>query len=154
VEAEVDSNNFQRVGASSNTQVGREFEDAAQLFFESSGIRVKRAYTAPVGFKVKKLKVFDFGSDNPPILIECKSYTWTSGGNSPSAKIRGMNEAMLLFSVAPPEYRKILFVLKHVHQRSGVSLAVHYIKNQGHLIGPGIEIWEFDLDAKQGARVF
>lgn len=154
MEAEVDSNNFQRVGASSNTQVGREFEDAAQLFFESSGIRVKRAYTAPVGFKVKKLKVFDFGSDNPPILIECKSYTWTSGGNSPSAKIRGMNEAMLLFSVAPPEYRKILFVLKHVHQRSGVSLAVHYIKNQGHLIGPGIEIWEFDLDAKQGARVF
>jgi hypothetical protein len=65
-----------------------------------------------------------------------------------------MNEVMLLFSVAPLDYRKILFVLKHLHQRSGVSLASHYVKNQGHLIGPGVEIWEFDLDLKQGARVF
>jgi hypothetical protein len=56
------------------------------------------------------------------------------GGNSPSSKIRAMNEAMLVFSVAPPEYRKILFVLKHLHQRSKTSLATHYIKNQGHLI--------------------
>jgi hypothetical protein len=109
---------------------------------------------APVGFKIKKKKKFDLGSADPPILVECKSYTWTVTGNSPSAKIRGMNEAMLVFSVAPPEYRKILFVLKHLHLRSGVSLAAHYIKNQGHLIGPGVEIWEFDLDAKQGVQVF
>jgi hypothetical protein len=65
-----------------------------------------------------------------------------------------MNEAMLLFSVAPPHYRKILFVLKHLHMRSGVSLSAHYVKNQGHLIGPGVEIWEFDLATKQGAWVF
>ena len=113
-----------------------------------------RNFEVPVGFKVKKNKKFDLGSDDPPILVECKSYTWTSGGNSPSAKIRGMNEAMLLFSVAPPQYRKILFVLKHVHQRSGVTLAAHFIKNQGHLIGPSVEIWKFDFDKKQGARVF
>jgi hypothetical protein len=56
---------------------------------------------------VKKNKTFDFGSDDPAILVECKSYTWTSGGNSPSAKIRGMNEAMLIFSVPPAHYREI-----------------------------------------------
>ena len=149
----MDVNNFQRIGASSNTAAGREFEEAAQLFFEASGIKLRRDFVAPVGFKIKKNKKFDLGSDEPPILVECKSYTWTTGGNSPSAKIRGMNEAMLLFSVAPPEYRKILFVLKHLHQRSGTSLAAHYIKNQGHLIGPGVEIWEFDLEQKQGARL-
>lgn len=148
------TNNFQRVGVASNTEAGREFEDAAHIFFDKAGIKLTRGFTAPVGFKVKKNKVFDLGSDQPPILVECKSYTWTSGGNSPSAKIRGMNEAMLVFSVAPPEYRKILFLLKHAHQRSGVTLASHYIKNQGHLIGPDVEIWEFDLDAKQGQRVF
>jgi len=59
---------------------------------------------------------------------------------------------MLLFSVAPKHYRKILFVLKHL--RKDVSLAAHYIKTQGHLIGPKIEIWEFDLKEKHGKQVF
>ena len=147
-------NNFQRVGSTSNTEVGRDFEEAAHIFFEASGIKLTRGFLAPVGFRVKKDHKFDLGSEEPPILVECKSYTWTAAGNSPSAKIRGMNEVMLLFSVAPPHYRKILFVLKHLHLRSKVSLAAHYIKNQGHLIGPGVEMWEFDLDAKQGVRVF
>jgi hypothetical protein len=97
---------------------------------------LKRGFVAPVGYKVKKDKKFDLGSASPPILVECKSYTWTAGGNSPSSKIRAMNEAMLVFSAAPPEYRKILFVLKHLHLRSKVSLAAHYVKNQGHLNWP------------------
>ena len=65
---------------------------------------------------------------------------------------QGLERIMLLFSVAPDRYRKILFVLKHL--RKNVSLAAHYVKTQGHLIGPGVEIWEFDLDAKQAQRIF
>jgi hypothetical protein len=145
-------NNFQRVGSISNTHVGREFEEAARLFFAETGISLQAGFTAPVGVRVKKLQKCDIGSDDPPILVECKSYTWTSGGNSPSAKIRGLNEVMLLFSVAPNHYRQILFVLRHL--RKDVSLAAHYIKTQGHLIGHGVEIWEFDLDEKRGERVF
>ena len=145
-------NNFQRVGSISNTHVGREFEEAARLFFSETGIPLQAGFTAPVGVRIKKSHKFDLGSDNPPILVECKSYTWTSGGNSPSAKIRGLNEVMLLFSVAPSHYRKILFVLKHL--RKDLTLAAHYIKTQGHLIGQGVEIWEFDLDRKRGERVF
>jgi hypothetical protein len=135
-----------------NTGVGGDPEEAARLFFAESGISLRAEFTAPVGVRVKKPHKFDLGSDDPPILVECKSYTWTSGGNSPSAKIRGLNEVMLLFSVAPSQYRKILFVLRHL--RKDVSLAAHYIKNQGHLIGYGVEIWEFDLDKKHGERVF
>jgi len=145
-------NNFQRVGSISNTHVGREFEETARLFCFQSGVSLQANYSAPVGFKVKKSHKFDLGSDAPPILVECKSYKWTSGGNSPSAKIRGMNEVMLLFSVAPDHFRKILFVLKHLRRQ--VSLASHYVKTQGHLIGPNVEIWEFDLDEKFGERVF
>jgi hypothetical protein len=144
-------NKFQRVGSISNAHVGREFEEAARLFFSQTGILLQSGFSVPIGFKVKKLHKFDLGTETPPILVECKSYTWTSGGNSPSAKIRGLNEAMLLFSVAPNHYRKILFVLKHL--RRNVSLAAHYIKTQGHLIGSGVEIWEFDLDHKNGKRV-
>ncbi|MDX6270865.1 MAG: hypothetical protein QOD28_2088 [Acidobacteriota bacterium] len=145
-------NNFQRVGSLNNTQVGREFEEAAQLFFAKTGIPLQPSFAERVGYRIKKAHKFDLGSKKPPILVECKSYTWTSGGNSPSAKIRGLNEVMLLFSLAPKRYRKILFVLKHL--RKDVSLAAHYIKTQGHLIGPGIEIWEFDLEKNYAEQVF
>jgi hypothetical protein len=145
-------NNFQRVGAISNTHVGRDFEEAARLFFAKTGVVLRPKFSLPVGYKIKKQHEFDLGSDTPPILVECKSYTWTSGGNSPSAKIRAMNEVMLHFSVSPPHFRKILFVLKHL--RGEVSLANHYVKTQGHLISPGIEIWEFDLATRQAAQVF
>jgi hypothetical protein len=145
-------NNFQRIGSVSNTHVGREFEEAARLFFATTGVSLQPGFAAPVGFKVKRSHKFDLGSEDPPILVECKSYTWTTGGNSPSAKIRGLNEVMLLFAVAPEHYRKILFVQKHL--RKDLSLASHYVKTQGHLIGPNIEIWEFDLERKLGAQIF
>jgi hypothetical protein len=106
-----------------------------------------------VGFQKKKIHKFDLGSEEPPILVECKSYMWTSGGNSPAAKIRGMNEVMLLFSVAPPQYRQILFLLRDLNQRTSLSLATHYIRNHEHLIVPNVEIWEFDLPTGHGARI-
>ncbi len=144
-------NRFQRVGAISNTYAGREFEEAVRLFFAEAGIALEPRFRAPVGFEVKKSHEFDLGSKQPPILVECKSYTWTAGGNSPCAKIRSLNEAMLLFSASPPGYRKILVMLKH--SRKQETLAAHYIRTQGHLIGSDVEIWEFDLDHRQGERV-
>ena len=147
----MDINNFQRVGSISNTHAGREFEEAALLFFKQTGISLERNFVAEVGYSRKKLHRFDLGSEDPPMLVECKSFTWTSGGNSPSAKLRALNEVMLLFSVSPAHYRKVLFVLKHL--RGEMSLAMHYIKTQGHLIGPKIEIWEFDLDSKLASRL-
>lgn len=149
----MERNNFQRIGVTSNTEAGRAFEEAAHIFFEASGIVLTKNFVAPVGFVTKKDHRFDLGSEHPPILVECKSFTWTTGGNSPAAKIRGMNEVMLLFSVAPPHYRKILFLLKHVHPRRNLSLATHYIRTQDHLIGPKVEIWELDLESKQAEQI-
>ena len=74
-------NNFQRVGAISNAHVGREFEEAARLFLAETGITLQLGFRAPVGHKIKKSHKFDLGGEKPPILVECKSYTWTSGGN-------------------------------------------------------------------------
>jgi hypothetical protein len=143
--------NFQRIGSISNAHAGRDFEDAACAFFATTGIILRRDFAVSVGYDVKRPHKFDLGSDNPPILVECKSYTWTTGGNSPSAKIRGMNEVMLFFALAPAHYRKILFLLKHL--RGEVSLAQHYIKNYGHLVAPGVEIWEFAIEQKDGQRL-
>ena len=146
-------NNHQRVGATSNSHVGRDFELAAKIYFEKSGIKLTPSFPESVGFKRKKLHNFDLGSSDPRVLVECKSYTWTASWGSPSAKIRSLNEAMLLFSVAPPEYRKILFLLKHVHLRRGLSLGQHYVNTNGHLIGPGIEIWELDLATEEAVCI-
>jgi hypothetical protein len=89
-----DTNNFQRRGAISNAHAGREFEEAARLFFENTGIPLSPAFPVPVGGRIKKSHNFDLGSENPPILVECKSYTWTETGKSPSAKLRGMNRVV------------------------------------------------------------
>jgi len=145
-------NKHQRKGVPNNAYAGREFEAAALLFWESEGIVLKPNFSIPIGYSEKKQHRFDLGSADPPILVECKSYTWTETGGSPSAKIRGINEAMLLFSLVP-DYRKILFLLKHMHTHRKISLAAHYIHTQGHLIASRVEIWEFDLPAKTGERL-
>lgn len=66
-------NNFQRIGAISNTHAGREFEEAARLFVANTGVSLQPGFVAPVGFKVKNDHKFDLGSESPPILVECKS---------------------------------------------------------------------------------
>jgi hypothetical protein len=136
--------NFQRKGALSNAHAGREFEEATLLYFKETGVVLQRNFDVPVGFRTTKLKRFDLGSEDPPIIVECKSFAWTETGNSPSAKMHALNEVMLVFSAAPQRYRRILFVLKHM--RKDVSLASHYLERFGHLIGPNVEIWEFDMD--------
>ena len=141
-----------RVGPITNAPSGREFEERVRLFFAETGVPLQPQFSVSVGVRKKNTHKFDLGSEDPPMLVECKSYTWTSGGNSPSAKISGLNEVMLLFSVTPARYRKILFIAKHL--RKNVSLAAHYIKTHGHLIGADVEIWEFDIDEKRAQQVF
>lgn len=144
----LDNRRFQRVGALSNTHVGREFQLAVREFLTTQGLTLELEFGIDVGYALKKRHRFDLGSAEPPVLVECKSYTWTSGGNSPSAKIRGLNEAILLFSVAPPEYRKLLVLLRHLRREE--SLAANWLRNYGHLVPRGVEIWEFDPDTKEG----
>jgi len=144
-------NRFQRLGAISNTHAGRDFENAAQGFLARQGVAVESDFRVPVGHQRPKLHRFDLGSAEPSVVVECKSYKWTSGGNSPSAKLRNLNEAMLIFSVTPREYRKMLVMLRHF--RGETSLAAHYIHSQGHLIPVGVEIWEYDDVTDNGLRL-
>ena len=148
----MDINNFQRVGSLSNAHAGNDFEDVTQRYFAEMGIALTRNFTAPVGASAqKKIRRFDLGSADPPVLVECKSHTWTQGGNSPSAKMTVWNEAMYYFHLAPGEFRKIFFVLKH--SRRGVSLASHYLANYGHMVPEGVEFWEYDETSKTAVKI-
>lgn len=140
-------NNFQRFGSKSNTHVGRAFESVAQEYFRQQGVMLGTNYSVPVGVSVKKKnRKFDLGSDEPPVLVECKSHRWTSSGNVPSAKITVWNEAMYYFKLAPPRYRKVLFVLHDFSKKRDETLAAYYVRNYCHLIPKGVEILEYNED--------
>ena len=135
---------FQRIGAESNSQVGRDFELVAKQFFASQGVSLQIGHQVDVGIgAVKKRHSFDLGCAERKWLVECKCHRWTAGHNVPSAKITVWNEAMFYFHVAPPQYKKIMFVLQDLRRGTGESLASYYLRTYGHLVPEGIEFWEY-----------
>jgi hypothetical protein len=142
--------NFQRVGSSSNTQVGIDFETAAVQCLAAAGVHVTPRFAVPIGVgQLKKPHTFDFGSQEPPVLVECKCHRWTAGGNAPSAKLTVWNEAMYYFAIAPVDYRRIFFVLRDHLSARRQTLAEYYIGRYRHLIPDGVEFWEFDETDKR-----
>ncbi len=147
--------NHQRRDADSNTQAGNQFEEAALKYFrEQENLALHRNHQLQIGAaNITKARRFDLGSNEPPILVECKSHRWTESGNMPSAKVTVWNEAMYYFHLAPREYRKVLFVLRDQRNGSGESLANYYIRNYEHLIPHGVEILELDLNKNTATKI-
>ena len=144
---------FQRIGAASNARVGRDFESIVRAYFAGEGLALTPDHAVAVGHGNRtKLHRFDLGSEDPRILIECKSHRWTTGGNSPSAKLTVWNEAMYYFHLAPSRYRKCLCVLSDFRERGRLSLAAHYLNSYSHLVPDGVEVWEFDADTGLGVK--
>jgi hypothetical protein len=141
-------NNFQRIGSISNAHAGREFEEIALNYFESINIMLHKTLTLPIGAgNVKKLHTFDLGcnsSEHGNIIVECKSHTWTSGGNVPSAKLTVWNEAMYYFFLASKDYRKIFFILKDYSLKRRQTLGDYYIRTYNHMIPYDVEVLEYD----------
>lgn len=136
--------NHQRVGSVSNTGVGDAFEmkvfDALRPDFED----LRRPFPLVIGHIRQKSHRFDMGSAKGRTIVECKSHTWTAGGNMPSAKLTVWDQAMLYFYLAPRGWRK-LFVVKHdIHPKSGQSLCAYYLRTHHHVIPDEVEFWEFD----------
>lgn len=144
---------FQRKGVASNSSVGKAFELKAQLFFASINLNLHPGLSIPIGINGTKLHSFDLGDSTAKVLVECKSHKWTEGRNVPSAKMTEWNEAMYYFYAAPGEFRKILFVLKDYSQKRKETLAQYYIRTYPHLIPKNTEIWEFDENKNEAARL-
>jgi len=78
--------------------------------------------------------------------VECKSHTWTSGGNVPSAKMKNWAEAMFYFHMAPSDYRKIFVVERSVRPGRSESLLAYFLRTQAHMIPHDVEFRELDGD--------
>lgn len=141
------SNNFQRDGSISNAHVGRDFEDRARKALAKRGLSLTSDHKVPCGLHtVQKNHSFDLGSENPKVIVECKSHTWTSGGNVPSAKMKNWAEAMFYFHMAPQDYKKIFLVERSLRSSHGESLLSYFLRTQAHMIPPDVECWELDGD--------
>ena len=55
-------NNFHRLGSTSNSQVGRDFETAAQDYFRQKGISLQTGHSVQIGVSSKKDRKFDLGN--------------------------------------------------------------------------------------------
>ena len=88
------------------------------------------------------------------MLVECKYYGWTEGGNNPSAKISIVNEAMTYFFSVPGPFRKLLFLPKTQKKgvRSPETFLEYYVRLYKHFIPDDVEIWEFDESKGEGVR--
>jgi hypothetical protein len=142
--------NHQRIGAISNAHAGREFEAEALAYFaEREGLNLLPSFSVPLGVSgTKKPHSFDLGSQEPAVLVECKSHNWTVTGNMPSAKVTVWNEAMYYFHLAPLHFRKILFVLEACHARRSETLAEYYVRANGHLVPADVSILEYNPTTK------
>lgn len=147
--------NHQRVGAISNAHAGREFEECARAYFaEQEGLHLSSSFSVPIGVAtLKKPHSFDLGSEEPAVLVECKSHNWTVTGNMPSAKVTVWNEAMYYFHLAPPHYRKVLFVVEARHDRQYETLAEYYMRTNGHLVPDDVSIIEYNPTSKVARHV-
>jgi hypothetical protein len=147
--------NHQRKGSVSNAHAGREFEEAARLYFSRhENLILEPSYPLELGVATeKKTHRFDFGCQNPPVIVECKSHNWTETGIVPSAKIAVLNVAMYFFQLAPSKFRKILFVLESRHERRQETLTEYYVRTNGHLVPPDVSIIEYNPNSKIGRYV-
>ena len=142
--------NSQREGSISNAHVGRDFEARARAILAAHGIPLQVNHKMPCGLgKDKKLHTFDLGSEDPPVIVECKSQTRTKGDVVPSAKMKNWAEAMFYFHMTPPMYRKIFFVEQSLRVRTGDSLLAYFRRTQSHMIPPDVEFWELPRDSDE-----
>lgn len=142
-------NNFQRVGSISNAHIGRDFEEAAHVYFTVQGYQIIKDVALPIGLERKKNHRFDLGTPadaEDKIIIECKAHRWSVTDKVPHGKMRSWNEAMYYFHLAPPEYRKIFFILRDYSNKRNETLGEYYIRTYGHLIPSDVEIMEYDED--------
>jgi hypothetical protein len=140
--------NFQRVGAVSNAHVGRAFELRAQNILSQHGLVLELNHKVPCGLRtLQKEHAFDLGAESPKVIVECKSQTWTSGGNVPSAKMKNWAEAMFYFHMAPTEYRKIFFVERSVRPKREETLLGYFRRTYAHMIPQDVEFWELERES-------
>lgn len=102
-------------------------------------------YPIPIG-KPPKAHRLDLVSKNLRFIGECKNYSWTESGNSPSAKMGFINEAILYLSYLPRETVRFIVMRLDRHARRQETLTQYYFRTYRHLLD-GIRLFEVDVES-------
>lgn len=130
-----------------NTFKGKKFQYAVKQLLEKL-YNKEFIIECPIGIgNPLKLHKFDIASKDKSIIVECKCYSWTSGGNNPSAKLSTANEALFYMSFLPSDCEKVLFI-SHTDKahRNGETLAQYYVRIYGSFFRD-VKVMEYDMES-------
>ncbi len=119
-------------------------KDAAELLARYFGVEFQQEYPLQIGTPPRPHR-FDLVSSDLKYVGECKDYSWTESGNSPSAKLASVNEAVSYLSFLPPDVVRFVALRKATHPRRTETLAEYYYRTYGHLLR-GVLVLEVDLE--------
>lgn len=130
-----------------NTGKGRDFQKMAVKVLShyfKVGFRIE--HPIPIGNPPKEHK-FDLVSDDLQYVGESKNYSWTEGGNVPSAKMGFINEAVFYLQHLPSDKKRFVVMRRDVDEKHTESLADYYYRTNRHLLN-GVFIVEIDVTTK------
>lgn len=126
-----------------NPARGKAFQaTAGDLLSAHFNVPFQLEVTIPIGSPAKAHK-FDLVSDDRRYVGECKYYSFTVGGNNPSAKMAILNEAVLYLSLLPFPAERMLVMPKSIRAMKRETLAEYYFRTYQYLLG-GVFIVEID----------
>ena len=108
---------------SDNPRIGKAFEKAVKKWavdYYDCGFNEEQP--VDIGNPARPHK-FDLVSQDSKIIIECKCYTWTDGGNVPSAKLATLDEAVLYLRSVTSSATKVIAMKKDYNKKKGITLA-------------------------------
>ena len=125
-----------------NPKMGKEFEEkVSKILTERYSIKFE-TLAIPIGKPSKEHK-FDLVSEDKKYIVECKCYSWTEGGNIPSAKMAILNEAVFYLSHVSKDKDRWIVMKKDFSIERQKTLARYYFQINQHLLD-GVKIWEVD----------
>ena len=132
---------------SKNTGKGKSFQTiAAEVLGQHFRVGFQTEHPIPVGNPPKNHK-FDLVSDDSNYIGECKNYSWTEGGNVPSAKMGFINEAVFYLQHILSDKFRFVVLRRDVGNNRIESLADYYYRTNNHLLN-GVFVIEIDVLTK------
>jgi len=129
---------------SMNTAKGKDFQTkVAEILSQYYKVEFRTEYPIPIGTP-PKVHRFDLVSSDLNYIGESKNYSWTEGGNVPSAKMGFINEAVFYLQHLPKDKKRFVVVRKDINTKRNESLAEYYFRTNEHLLN-GIYVVELDI---------
>lgn len=111
----------------SNVEKGWQFQKHCKTLLES---RFGRSLEKEVRITLSEGQShkFDLATTERDIVVECKAYTWTKSGNTPSAKITNLREAVVHLNSLPDSVHVYLAIKRDVHPLRKETLASYFVR--------------------------